>query len=358
MHMKTALTPWNKIALVLSSFIFVYGAGSLLGLLQKNGVRLPFNNAWSFPLAMLIVVLVAFVIISMIDRASPAHSGFVTPKRRDWRLLLTFLFLLMPLALLGRLIVPSFDFWYAGTADLKTMAGLLLFSLTMPLYVLKEELIERGIMQNRLRTIGFWWMAIAISINFSLAHIVLQIPLSQILVWTASVFLGSLFFLIPFYEMTKNIWLAILLHLVFNLVIGLQIFLHVARPAHEMIFWIVMMVGSGIALVISFKDIKAFFSHAFRVFRWREASFLFICVAILVLHVLALIHQLPALWIPCLGLGLAWIFFIFKRPGGDGFDWKLATFLFLFGIVYPVLLDLSVTHWLIGVVATCWIFFL
>lgn len=191
-----------------------------------------------WPLYLMLIFIVFFIIIKQIENKPFSHYGFRKPKQ--WNRLVHYLFLLMPLALAARLIDPQYDFDYALDYSLFAITGVLLFNASMPFFVIKEELVFRGILQNKLRAYGLY-MAISISMAFALMHA--QIPVDvHVVSQVVSVFIGS-FVLIAFFEITKNLWLAILLHLIYNVVIVFQIWLHVSHGMLEWVFWAVMMIG-------------------------------------------------------------------------------------------------------------------
>ncbi|MFH1073001.1 MAG: type II CAAX endopeptidase family protein [Nanoarchaeota archaeon] len=237
------LSSKDKILLLVFYFLFVWGMDSMLRKLSSAGISLPGEMGFIlYPLAILLLFIIAFLLVKLISKRPFASYGVKRFASKDFTLMLCFVFLLMPLAFLGRVIDPSFDSWYAGSAGLSTFSGFLLFSLVMPLYVIKEEIIERAVFQSTMRrAYGLFIVFFAISLNFSLAHF-FYIPgfgLKHVIVQTASVFIGS-FFLIMFFELTGNLWLAILLHLVYNVLISLQIYLHVSSLVWESVFWLMM----------------------------------------------------------------------------------------------------------------------
>jgi membrane protease YdiL (CAAX protease family) len=253
------LALWEKIVLILVYFLFIIGAGLLLPGLMKLFMFLgSFPGKAAFIVMLLFIVI--FLLIKIFERKPFSHYGFKRFTGKQFLLMLLFILLLMPLAFLGRVIDPGYDLWYAENVGLLTLSGVLFFSLTMPLYVIKEEMIIRALFQNRLRTYGFLWMAFAVSLNFAFAHFFIPGEgLKHVIVWATSVFIGS-FFLIVFFELTKNLWLSMLLHLLFNIIISLQIYLHVIQPVYEMIFWIVMLAGALIAIKLKWKE----FIHPFK----------------------------------------------------------------------------------------------
>lgn len=250
---------WEKLMLILVYFLFIAGAGMLLPSLMKS---VKFIGSFPGKTACVVMLLFAliFLIIKLVERKPFSHYGFKRFSKKEFALMLLFILLLMPLAFLGRIIDPGYDLWYAEGTGLTVFSGVLFFALTMPFYVIKEEIIVRALFQNRLRTYGFWWMAIAASLNFAFAHFFIPGEgLKHVIVWAISVFIGS-FFLIVFFELTRNMWLSILLHFIFNVTVGLQIYLHVAKPFYEWVFWIIMLIGAAIATRYTWKD----FLHPFR----------------------------------------------------------------------------------------------
>jgi membrane protease YdiL (CAAX protease family) len=195
--------------------------------------------------------------------------------------MLAFIFLLMPLAFLGRIIDPGYDLWYANGTGITVLSGVLMFCLIMPFFVIKEEIIIRAFFQNRLSVYGFWIMAIGVSINFAFAHFFIpSAGLKHVVVWAISVFLGS-FFLIILFEITRNLWLSMLLHLLFNCIIIFQIYLHVAAPGAETVFWIIALVLSAVAYWFAGKDFIHPFKEKIRAIPVADIIFLVIFAVLL-----------------------------------------------------------------------------
>jgi membrane protease YdiL (CAAX protease family) len=262
---KSLLSPKNKIILILSYGLFVLFMDKIfLGLqylLGKVGIRLPSSATLNLiPVYLLILYILFFIVVLLIDKKPLKFVGITSFSGKGIKLMIGFVFLLMPLALLGRLLDPGFDSWYGSAVGILTIKGLVLFSLLMPFFVIKEEIIVRGIMQSKLSTYGFLWMSIALSINFAIAHFYLpEVGLRHIIIWVVSVFIGS-FFLIILFDMTKNLWLSILLHLIYNIAICLQIYLHVMNPRAETIFWVICMIGAVVSFFVLRTSIWAHFA--------------------------------------------------------------------------------------------------
>ncbi|MFH1916947.1 MAG: CPBP family glutamic-type intramembrane protease [Nanoarchaeota archaeon] len=237
--MTRTLKAWEKLILLFIYFLFVFGANYIIKYVFNLTPNLTFLG--KAPFIIMMVFIIIFLAIKFAERKPFSHYGLKRFSGKDFRLMIIFILLLMPLAFLGRMIDPGYDLWYAKGTGLMTLYGVFIFAATMPLYVIKEEIIVRAFMQNRLRTYGFLWMAIALSINFAFAHFFLpEKGLIHVIVWALSVLVGS-FALIVFFELTRNLWLSALLHLLFNVIIGLQIYLHVVRQTIEWVFWAVMM---------------------------------------------------------------------------------------------------------------------
>ncbi|MBU1975922.1 MAG: CPBP family intramembrane metalloprotease [Nanoarchaeota archaeon] len=267
----------DKITIIATYILFVYGISVLWRYIGQYFPRMIGNvNITSFYIMLLFAII--FLIIKLIDKKPFSHYGFKKFNYKQFKLMIWFLFLVMPLAFLARVVDPGFDAWYASRSGLDTFTGFMIFALIMPFFVIKEELVVRAIFQNKLHKYGFWWMAVGLSTAFAIAHY-FPSPTGHTWMQTASVLIGS-FILVACYELTKNIWLSIMLHLFYNVIIILQIYLHVTNPTNEIIFWVIVLgifAYLFVKMLINRKHYKNYFAHfkkGFKAIRPWEIAFL------------------------------------------------------------------------------------
>ncbi|MFH1401226.1 MAG: CPBP family intramembrane glutamic endopeptidase [Nanoarchaeota archaeon] len=243
---------------ILGYLLFVWIIDLVIRRLPSKGL-----TAESWALLQLVLVLAVLVVFHLLRKRSESYYCMRLPEGDGLHLMLKFVVLLMPLALIARLAVPSFDAWYAGLAGLGSWTAVLSLSALMPILVMKEELIERILIQRKLEAYPVWIVLVVVSLNFAFAHFFWNGSLQFVLAQTLAVFFGSLL-LVLFFAMTRNIWLSILLHLIYNLLIVLQIYLHVARPMMEWVFWIVMILLCAAVLPSAARRVKDFFAKSKR----------------------------------------------------------------------------------------------
>lgn len=176
----------------------------------------------------LLIVILLIIILKVFSKTKVSFYGIKTPSLKETKLAFLFLFLLFPIPLLGRILDPSFDSWYSSMYNLSSFITILYFLVNLPLFIIKEELIERSLIQNHLSKYYSSFLAIlVISINFAILHYFL-IPNTYYhsFVTIISVFLGSLI-IASLFEITKNVFLTMLVHIVYNLTVFYQIILHI-----------------------------------------------------------------------------------------------------------------------------------
>ncbi len=203
----------------------------------------------------LALVLPALLIFWLIERKDHVGLGWKKFSFKDLKYPLLGVVLVFPVFLLGRILVPEFDSWFVQLQGIRTWTGLSFFLMSTFFFVFKEELIERFI-QARLRLVyGSLITILTLAVHFSIFHYSVFYGDYN---WSIipSVFFSTLV-LAALYERTRNIWLTIIFHLVFNSFSALQIFLHGQMYGpFETALWIVY----GIAFV-------AFAVPAWRAFR-------------------------------------------------------------------------------------------
>lgn len=210
-----------------------------------------------FFLFLFAVAIVCLVLV--IIRRPFAWFGVAQPRTRGvWAtfLLLAFVF---PVAFLGRLIVPSFDAWYAGQSGFLVWSLLGSALLIVALAVVKEELLERLAQRLLLERFGPLLASVALASQFGLAHF-FRFPLNYGIVSAVSVALVG-FVLALLYARTRNFWLALLFHLVFNSIVIEQIMLHASGDSvGEALLWLVW----GVAWIVTFRPALRWLREAMR----------------------------------------------------------------------------------------------
>lgn len=178
--------------------------------------------------SLLIVIILIIIILKIFTKSKTSFYGIKSPSLKDTKLAFLLLFFLFPIPLLGRIIDPSFDSWYSSMYNLSSFITILYFLINLPLFIIKEELIERSLIQSHLSKYYSSFITIlVISINFAILHFFL-IPNTYYhsFVTIISVFLGSLI-IASLFEITKNVFLTMLIHIIYNLTVFYQIILHI-----------------------------------------------------------------------------------------------------------------------------------
>jgi len=259
---------------LLASFLFTYGLNFITRIIEFNG------NYWSVPLLFLGLTIFFLVLFKIIEKKSWREYGIKKITTHDFKLSFVFLFLLFPIAFIGRLFDPGFDLWYAKQSGLLTFSGLFFMFLLMPFYVFKEEIFERSLIQSKLsQHYSKVLLAILISLNFSLVHFYVTKEMSHIVSTVISVFFGSLV-LIFLYEATKNVFATMICHLVYNCLIVFQIYLH-ARNLFlaENIFWILYGILFFLTVYTAVKEITNVKSVKMQL-RWDDYVFFLVFVSL------------------------------------------------------------------------------
>lgn len=242
---------WTNALLILIIYGFLafglskfYGwwRGSLFNLPIKAG-PVYLSNIFTLLFAIIVVLIVLLALIK-----DTRWLGLSKPTKAGWRETFILLAFVWPIPLLGRLIDPSFDRWYANQLGLLEWSLLASFLVSLAFVVVKEELMERLMQRTILDAYGPALTILAVSINFGWLHYFSN-PLLHGLSSALSVALISLV-LCMVYARTKNLWLSLSFHLVFNLIIVGQIWLHaVGDVIGEGLLWIVW----GAAWLVLFK---------------------------------------------------------------------------------------------------------
>ncbi|RMF54629.1 hypothetical protein D6745_04660, partial [Candidatus Woesearchaeota archaeon] len=151
MRWKPKLSILEIVEVFFGSFLFWNGLywlwNNVLGLLQKSGVSIPvFVKSYDMSVLYVMLLSIIFLVLyKLIDRKPFSSYGVRTFNLEDIRTAVCFLGLLFPISLAARLVDPSFDIWYAKLQGLTVLSGVIFFIITMPLFVIKEEVIQRGL---------------------------------------------------------------------------------------------------------------------------------------------------------------------------------------------------------------------
>lgn len=175
-------------------------------------------------------------------------------KKDELKLALAALFALLFVALITRVLDPKFDEIYGSTFNLKNASAFLIFALTLPIFALKEEFIYRFIqfkLTNRHYPIGIF----ALAFNFALIHLAYAKFSPHPYIPVFSIFLAFLV-LSAFYLKTKNFWLSFAIHLVYNLIIIFQTYLHLINRSAEYVFWLIIISVVLLFTLRNYKSIK------------------------------------------------------------------------------------------------------
>ncbi len=186
----------------------------------------------------LVITAIAVLLLGLITLRRPI-SWLVgpKPKRSDWHALWINLAFVFPIPLIGRLLVPSFDAWYAeGSGFL--VPGILGGALvSIALAVTKEELLERLLQRTLLDSYGPLVVSVTVACQFGIAHFFRE-PLAYGLASVFSVI--PVAFLLSFlYAKTRSLIISLSFHLLFNALVITQIILHAKGNAvGELVLWI------------------------------------------------------------------------------------------------------------------------
>ncbi len=230
----------NALIILIIHALFAFGLSELYGWWQGRLFNLPIRVGLLY-LPNLFILLFAIIVILIALLALTKRMAWLGLKKPDpagWRDTFVLLAFIWPIPLLGRLLDPSFDKWYADQLGLLEWAWLASFLISLILVVAKEELFERLMQRILLDAYGPALSILAISVNFGWLHFYSN-PLIHGLSSAISVALVSLILCLV-YARTKNLWLSLAFHLAFNLIIVGQILLHASGDAvGEILLWVV-----------------------------------------------------------------------------------------------------------------------
>lgn len=224
-------------ALILLEVVFVRLPSDLLPWLFQHAVPAAVGNIGLFGIYALLTLLTVLGIFRLLLRTPFRQYGIRSVSKPEWKTAIICLGLLFPIAALGRIVDPGFDRLYAFSVGLSTFRGLGFFLLTLPFFLFREELFLRFSQFHLREFIGNYWAIIVLAANFSILHYPFGFSVHA---WSVipSVFLGTAILGVLFVA-TQNLWLTFAVHLLYDAVLALQIFLHVAgRTIGEWLLWI------------------------------------------------------------------------------------------------------------------------
>lgn len=253
----------SMVIVLLTYYLFNRGANLFLNELFSRlfnfGIKLPMIiwNVGLNPFYQIILFGLILVLFNFVEKKKYSETGFVGFKKEHFKLALFVLGILIPIAAISRIVDPTFDAWY-GQLEPRfwTMAGVLTFIPVIFFSVIKEEILERSLIQSRLKSYGPMLAALLTCINFGFAHIFYYpglfsqpVVMFHLAIIYITVFLGSLMIAL-LYESTRNIWLTMIVHLLYNWIFIFQTYWHLTNIKFELIFWTF---GSILFLFVIFK---------------------------------------------------------------------------------------------------------
>ncbi|MEK7092394.1 MAG: CPBP family intramembrane glutamic endopeptidase, partial [Patescibacteria group bacterium] len=226
------------------SYLLLLVFGSLLYIeifLSTFLKSLNFYNQYLFNLFFVLILLLIFFFYNKFEYKTPFKNNFSLNKK----IINIFIIigLVFPIALLGRLIDPKFDIIYGNLNNFANLniSSVFLFLLLTLIIVVKEEIIQRSLLQKKISLmLGSFVSITIVSINFSLYHFFYYslFGLKTAIVASLSIFMASILLSVLF-EKTQSVLTTILAHFLINFMILIQIFLIFNKFfTSEIIFWI------------------------------------------------------------------------------------------------------------------------
>lgn len=223
-------------ALIILEVIFVRGALPAVRFFINLGFPKTFGGYSTFGFLAALTVLLAALAMRYALRRPFSEYGLTKGTKETWKLGIACLGLLFPIALLGRIADPSFDFEYARYAGLLTMSGVGAFLVTLPFFLFREELFLRFTQTELGSAVGKRLGILLLAANFAILHYPFGFSqhATSVLI---SVFFGAIV-LNTLFSRTQNIWVALAVHVVYDALITLQIFFHATGQVFgEWVFW-------------------------------------------------------------------------------------------------------------------------
>ena len=217
-----------------------------------------------YELMPILVLILLIFLFKFLFKDKVKDYGFKKFSFKDFKYAIYMLLFIMPIAFITRVVAPGFDAYYAGLVGLDNFIAFTMFNLFIIPLLIKEELVER-IIQNKLsKAYGSLIAILFLSVNFGLAHYISS-NLFFGLVSVVGVSLGVILIGVV-YEKTKNIFLTFIVHLLYDILVVYQIYLHVFYPLLEWIFWVVIL---GLFLLV-LKPGYSYFRSGFSVIKYKK----------------------------------------------------------------------------------------
>ena len=198
-----------------------------------------------------IITISLLVLYKLITKIKYYDIGIKKLKKEDVSLSIKIFFMLFPIAFISRILDPSFDFYFSQSFGLLSFSAIMIFILSLPFYALKEEIYERSFFQSIFsKGYGSIIGPIVVAVNFAIAHYYYAGTLAHTLNIVLSVLVGTYLIALVF-EKTRNIFASMMTHLLYNVFIIFQIYLHVSGfRTYEILFWVVW----GLLFLAFFKN--------------------------------------------------------------------------------------------------------
>mgnify|MGYP001559486132 CR=1 FL=1 len=221
--------------------VFVFFLDFFVGFLI-NRANLPKSTGFFdlFVVYSVLVTVVLLVLYKLFTKKKYSELGIKKLKKEDFSLSIKVFFMLFPIAFISRILDPTFDLYFLESFGLLSVSSVLIFTLYLPFFAIKEEIYERSFFQGIFSKGYSSIIAPAlIAINFAIAHYYNTGNPVHTLNVVLSVLIGTYLIALVF-EKTRNIFASIMTHLIYNIFIIFQIYLHVSGfVLFEIIFWII-----------------------------------------------------------------------------------------------------------------------
>lgn len=211
--------------------------------LATKAVPSIFSSLFSYYGAKLGLFTLLLILYLVLTRQSLTKNGF--SAKVSFRHVAYGLSLFWVIALLGRLIAPSFDEMVYGQLGVETaglVTGVALYLVVLLLAAASEEVFFRGLFQNLLqKRFPFLMVMLVVSLHFALFHIgwLEVVGVQNSIAQMVSAFLASLILMAVFFA-TKSLLTVLALHLASNTLVVFQILIRFRLGSlEEVALWVV-----------------------------------------------------------------------------------------------------------------------
>lgn len=224
----------------------------------KNSILGGFDLFSFYSVLITVIILVLYKIFT---KKKYSEIGVKKIKKEDLSLAIKIFLMLFPVAVLSRILDPGFDKYFSGAYGLGGLGSFLIFMLYLPFFAIKEEIFERSFFQNIFsRGYGSIIAPILVALNFALAHYYNTGLVLHTLNIVLSVLFGT-YLIALVYEKTKNVFACIITHLVYNVIILMQIYFHVSGlNTLEAVFWVAWGILFLVFLKSTLRELKILFA--------------------------------------------------------------------------------------------------